>query len=111
MINPSTAPALFSVQDAYKGPYPARIQEFTEAGRKAGFSAAHEDREKIALVVVDYQHDFVDPTGTLYVPGSQDDVARLLGWFYTNAHRIAACTHRWIHICPFRFFTAPGGKT
>jgi nicotinamidase/pyrazinamidase len=88
MTNPSTAP--FDVQDAFRGAYPARIQEFTEAGRQAGLSPAHEDHEKIAVVLVDYQHDFVDPTGTLYVPGSQDDVARFLTWFYTNAYRITS---------------------
>jgi nicotinamidase/pyrazinamidase len=90
MTNPSTTPSLFNVQDAFRGAYPARIQEFTEAGRRAGLPSAHEDLERIALVLVDYQHDFVDPTGALYVPGSQDDVARLLTWFYTNAHRITS---------------------
>jgi nicotinamidase/pyrazinamidase len=90
MTNPSTAPSLFNVQDAFRGSYPARIQEFTEAGREAGFTSAHEDREKIALVLVDYQHDFVDPSGALYVPGSQDDVVRLLTWFYTNGRRITS---------------------
>jgi len=104
MVNLSTAPTLFSVQDAFKGPYPARFQEFTEAGRKAGFIAAHEDREKIALVLVDYQHDFVDPTGTLYVPGSQDDVARLLTWFYTNAHRISSVYASLDTHLPFQIF-------
>ena len=53
MVNPSTASALFSVQDAFKGPYAARYQEFTEAGQRAGFTPAHEDREKIAVVLVD----------------------------------------------------------
>ena len=32
----------------------------------------------------------VDLTGTLYVPGSQHDVARFLTWFYTNAHKITS---------------------
>ena len=104
MVNLSTPPTLFSAQDAFKGPYPARFQEFTEAGRKAGFIAAHEDREKIALVLVDYQHDFVDPTGTLYVPGSQDDVARLLTWFYTNAHRISSVYASLDTHLPFQIF-------
>ncbi len=104
MVNLPTAPALFNVRDAFKGPYPARIQEFTEAGRKAGFSAAHEDREKIALVLVDYQHDFVDPTGTLYVPGSQEDVARLLTWFYRNAHRISSVYASLDTHLPFQIF-------
>ncbi len=104
MGTPSAAPTLFSAQDAFKGPYPARIQEFTEAGREAGFSAAHEDREKIAVVLVDYQHDFVDPTGTLYVPGSQDDVARFLAWFYTNAHRISSVYASLDTHLPFQIF-------
>jgi len=104
MVNLSTPPTLFSAQDAFKGPYPARFQEFTEAGRKAGFIAAHEDREKIALVLVDYQHDFVDPTGSLYVPGSQDDVARLLTWFYTNAHRISSVYASLDTHLPFQIF-------
>jgi len=86
----SSAPALFDVQDAFRGPYPARVSEFIEEGRRAGLTPASDDREKIALVLVDYQHDFVDPTGTLYVPGSQDDVARLLVWFYANAHKITS---------------------
>ncbi len=104
MVNPSTAPALFNVKDAFRGPYPARIQEFTEAGQKAGLTAAHEDREKIAVVLVDYQHDFVDPTGTLYVPGSQDDVARFLTWFYANAHKISSVYASLDTHLPFQIF-------
>jgi nicotinamidase/pyrazinamidase len=104
MINPSTAPSLFNVQDAFKGAYPARIQEFTEAGRRAGLTSAREDREKVALILVDYQHDFVDPTGTLSVPGSQDDVARLLTWFYANAHRISSVYASLDTHIPFQIF-------
>src|SRR5438046_4922888 len=90
MAQQSRTPALFDVQDAFKGAYPPRIQAFTEAGQQAGFTAAENDSEKIAVILVDYQHDFVDPTGTLYVPGSQQDVARFLTWFYANAHRITS---------------------
>jgi nicotinamidase-related amidase len=104
MTNPSTAPSPFNVQDAFRGSYPARVQEFTEAGRRAGLASAHEDREKVALVLVDYQHDFVDPTGALYVPGSQDDVARLLGWFYSNAHTISSVYASLDTHLPFQIF-------
>lgn len=90
MVNRTSAPAFFDVQDAFKGPYAPRIQAFTEAGQQAGLTAAQSDTEKIALILVDYQHDFVDPTGTLYVPGSQKDVARFLTWFYVNAHKISS---------------------
>jgi nicotinamidase/pyrazinamidase len=68
--------------------YSARIADFTEAGRRAGLTPASSDNDKIAVVLVDYQHDFVDPLGTLYVPGSPEDIARFLTWFYANAHRI-----------------------
>ncbi len=82
------APSLADAQDIFKGAYAARFQAFTEAGRQAALATARDDSEKIALVLVDYQHDFVDPTGTLAVPGAREDVARLLTWFYANASRI-----------------------
>src|SRR5438876_4716983 len=97
-------PALFDVQDAFKGAYAPRIQAFTEAGQQAGFTPAHTDTEKIAVILVDYQHDFVDPTGTLYVPGSQQDVARFLTWFYANAHRITSIYASLDTHLPFQIF-------
>lgn len=81
-------PTLFDEHSLFQGPYAARIQAFTEAGRSATYTPAVQDRERSALILVDYQHDFVDPTGTLYVPGAREDVARLLHWFYTHAHKI-----------------------
>src|SRR5947209_3319665 len=104
MINRTVAPALFDAQDVFKGPYAPRIQAFTEAGQRAGLAEAHSDAEKIAVILVDYQHDFVDPTGTLYVPGSQQDVARFLTWFYANAHRITSIYASLDTHLPFQIF-------
>ncbi|TMC37187.1 MAG: hypothetical protein E6J31_13135 [Chloroflexi bacterium] len=104
MVNRSLAPALFDVQDAFKGPYAPRIQAFTEAGQQADLTAAQNDAEKIALILVDCQHDFVDPTGTLHVPGSQQDVARLLTWFYANAHKISSIYASLDTHLPFQIF-------
>lgn len=70
--------------------YTARIDAFTEAGRNTTYTPADSDSEKIAVILVDYQHDFVDPAGTLYVPGSQEDIARFLRWFYMHAHKITS---------------------
>src|SRR6266516_484717 len=100
----SSAPALFDVQDTMRGPYAPRIADFTEAGQKAGLTPAHTDTEKIAVILVDYQHDFVDPTGTLYVPGSQQDVARFLTWFYANAHKISSIYASLDTHLPFQIF-------
>jgi nicotinamidase-related amidase len=88
MVQFAGGPELADRQDIFRGAYAARFQEFTEAGQQAGLAPASEDRERVALVLVDYQHDFVDPTGTLYVPGAREDVTRLLDWFYAHAPRI-----------------------
>lgn len=88
MATPTTT--LFDTNDVFRGPYAARIEQFTEAGRSATYTPADQDSEKIAVILVDYQHDFVDPSGTLYVPGAREDVARFLQWFYTNAHKITS---------------------
>jgi nicotinamidase/pyrazinamidase len=93
-----------NAQDAFKGPYAARIPEFTEAGRREDLTPASSDSERIAVVLVDYQHDFVDPTGTLYVPGSQADVVRFLAWFYANAHKITTIYASLDTHIPFQIF-------
>jgi nicotinamidase/pyrazinamidase len=100
----TNAPKLFDAQDAFKGPYAPRIPEFTAAGQRAGLTSAHSDTEKIAVILVDYQHDFIDPTGTLYVPGSQEDIVRFLTWFYTHAHRITSIYASLDTHLPFQIF-------
>lgn len=96
----------FTIEQSNAGttPYTARIQEFTEAGRRSGLAPASSDSETIAVVLVDYQHDFVDPSGTLYVPGSEVDVARFLSWFYANAHRITTIYASLDTHIPFQIF-------
>jgi nicotinamidase/pyrazinamidase len=93
MSRPQYAPRLYNQQakpDAKREPYAARISEFAEEGRKASLAPASEDRQRIAVILVDYQFDFVDPHGTLAVRGAQDDVDRFLTWFYTNADKITS---------------------
>ena len=98
------APTLFDAHDIYRGAYAPRIQAFTEAGQQAGLTPAQSDEEKIAVILVDYQHDFVDPSGTLSVPGSQEDVARFLAWFYANAHKITTIYASLDTHLPFQIF-------
>jgi nicotinamidase/pyrazinamidase len=107
MLHSAGAPRLFDVQDAFKGPYAPRIQDFSQAGERAGFTSAQSDSTKIAVVLVDYQHDFVDPAGTLSVPGSQEDIARFLTWFYINAHRITSIYASFDTHLPFQIFFSP----
>lgn len=37
------------------------------------------------LLIIDPQNDFCHPDGSLFVPGSPDDLARLAAWFETNS--------------------------
>jgi len=97
-------PKLFTEEDVLKGAYPARVSEFAEEGRRAGLTSAHKDSEKIALILVDYQYDFVDPKGALYVPGSEHDINRLLKWFYRNAHKITSIYASLDTHLPFQIF-------
>ena len=78
-------PNLYDKQDAYRGMYQTRTAEFATEGLTAGMSPASRDARKIALLIVDMQFDFVHPDGTLSVPGSQDDLARLTDFIYRNA--------------------------
>ncbi len=98
------APALADEQDIFRGAYAARFQEFTEAGRRAGLTPAENDEETVALVLVDYQHDFTDPTGTLSVPGAREDVMRLLRWFYASAPKITTIYASLDTHLPFQIF-------
>ena len=88
MTDEGRAPDLYSAEDAYRGPYAARTDAFMRAGLAAHLTPARDDAHTLALVLVDAQHDFVDPAGTLSVPGAQDDLARLLAWFYRHAGRV-----------------------
>ena len=98
------APALADEQDAFRGACAARFQDFTQAGRQAGLAPAEDDQETTALVLVDYQHDFTDPAGTLSVPGAREDVARLLRWFYANARKITTIYASLDTHLPFQIF-------
>lgn len=100
----SLVPTLFSPSDAFKLAYPPRLQEFTAAAARAGLSPAAQDKETLAVVLVDYQHDFDAPEGALPVPGAQEDIARFLTWFYPNAGQITAIYASLDTHLPFQIF-------
>lgn len=100
MTNP---PSLYDPADVFQPSYPARLGAFMEAGLAAGLTPRSRDTRSTALVLVDVQHDFVDPAGALSVPGAPTDVARLVSWLYANAGQISQIyasldTHLPLHI-------------
>lgn len=83
-------PSLYHPDDAFAGMYNARTEAFATEGRIAKLRPSSQDQRKVALVIVDAQWDFVHPDGHLSVPGSQEDIARLIEFIYRNAEDISS---------------------
>lgn len=58
------------------------------AGRALGLPPAKQDAQRIALLLVDVQVDFVHEDGALSVPGAVDDTRRTIEWLFANLPRI-----------------------
>lgn len=59
-----------------------------EEAAKSGLLPATKDQIKTLLLVVDMQVDFCHPEGSLYVPGAEDDIRRLLDFIFREAGSI-----------------------
>ncbi len=72
--------------------YAPDVAQATIAGQRAKLTPASKDQEKIALVLIDAQIDFIHapPTGTLTVPGAIDDTRRTTEFLYKHAARITS---------------------
>ena len=69
-------------------------QAIAADAERAGLPPAADDRERVLLLLIDMQVDFCHPSGSLYVPGAEDDIRRLLRFLYAHAERIGhiACS-------------------
>ncbi len=67
--------------------YPNYAQIADEASR-ANLKPASEDKQNNHLVLIDMQVDFCHPDGSLFVPGSVEDIQRTIEFIYNNAERI-----------------------
>ena len=72
--------------------FAADVAAATTAGQRARLSPASKDKEKIALVLIDAQIDFIHapPTGTLTVPGAVADTRRTTEFLYRHAARLTS---------------------
>jgi nicotinamidase-related amidase len=59
------------------------------AGRSAGLAPAERDSERIALILVDAQIDFIHTDGTLSVPGAVEDTRRTIEWLLKHTGKIS----------------------
>lgn len=87
--------------------YKPRTADFMAEGVKAGLEPSSQDKNRIILVIVDNQVDFVHSDGTLSVPGALDDVRRLIGWIYGNAGELTAIAASLDSHLPMQVFYPP----
>lgn len=66
----------------------ADAQTASEAGHSLNLSAASEDQERVLLMLVDMQVDFIHEDGTLSVPGAIDDTRRTIEWIFEHVGKI-----------------------
>lgn len=66
------------------------IANILNLAQNEDLNAAYEDRNKILLIAIDLQNDFMEGIGSLGVTGSRTDVKNLTHWMYRN---MASLTH------------------
>ncbi len=69
--------------------YHADISEASRAGVHANLPPANTDQERVYLLLVDVQVDFIHPDGALAIDGAVDDTRRLIQWMYQHAPKIS----------------------
>lgn len=79
-------------------------QGAAQFGANAGLAAAETDKQKVLLVNVDFQIDFVHADGSLSVPGAVDDVTRVTKWIYENLGQITTIASSLDSHLPFQIF-------
>lgn len=66
------------------------VNSAVDAGRALNLAPSAKDTDRVALVLVDMQVDFIHPDGALYVPGAVEDSKRVVEWIY---HNVSDITH------------------
>lgn len=61
-----------------------------EQGQSTGLSPASRDSQRVILLLVDPQVDFIHEDGALSVPGAVGDTRRIIEWIFRNAGEISA---------------------
>jgi nicotinamidase-related amidase len=70
----------------------------------AGLAPAGDDAKRVLLLLIDMQVDFCHQAGSLYVPGAEDDIRRLLRFLYGHAESISHIACSLDSHLPFQIF-------
>lgn len=70
--------------------YLPNMAQAASAGQSAGLPPASQDKQRVMLLLVDPQIDFIFQEGTLCVPGAVADTQRTIEWIYRNAGELTS---------------------
>jgi len=70
--------------------YTPDTPEAIHQGQQAGLPPANGDQQRVILLLVDPQVDFIHPDGSLSVPGAVDDTRRTIEWIFRHASSLTA---------------------
>lgn len=70
----------------------------------AGLPPAAQDNRNVHLLLIDMQVDFCHRQGSLYVPGAEADIRRLIEFIFSHAGQITAITCTLDSHLPFQIF-------
>jgi len=68
--------------------YIPKTGQAVDEGHKLALPTSDTDKQRIALLLVDIQVDFVHSDGALSVPGAIDDTRRVIEWLFRNTDRV-----------------------
>ena len=83
--------------------YP-NMADIAAAAEAAGLPAASLSKTQVHLVIIDMQIDFCHEKGSLYVPGAEEDLQRLIEFIFTHAVHIDKITCTLDSHLPFQIF-------
>lgn len=82
---------------------PINMNELLRKANKNQLSAATTDKQKILLLIIDMQNDFME-NGSLAVPNSHSDVKNLVSWMFKNIEKITDIAFSLDTHFPFQIF-------
>ena len=87
--------------------YAPRVLEATLEGRRAQLPPAHQDKQRVALLLIDAQVDFVHEDGALSVPGAVEDTRRTIEWIFDHVDQLTTIVASLDSHLPLQIFS-PG---
>lgn len=87
--------------------YEPRVLEAINTGQATQKPPAKEDQERVLLLLVDPQVDFIHEDGSLSVPGAVGDTRRTIEWIFNNVGRLTGIVASLDTHTPLQIFYPP----